>query len=245
MERKKYLLIVFFGILLVPSVGQSHITIYHAYINGDMVAWKSAMDSLDAVQRKTNKDKLDLINYQYGYVAWCIDRDKKKEAERYMEKAEEQIGYLQKQKYQESMLLAYKAAFIGYKIGLSPQKAPFIGSESIKYAKQAVKSDPSNALGHIQLGNIAYFTPRIFGGSKTEAMQHYLHALKLMESRPGETVHNWNYLNLFATIIHASMEMEDYLTAKYYCEKTLSAEPRFHWVRYQLYPQVLKKLNDE
>lgn len=245
MERKKYLLIVFFGTLLAPSVGQSHKTIYHAYINGNMAAWKNAMDSLDSVERKTNKDQLDLINYQYGYIAWCIDRDKKEEAERYMEKAEEQIGYLQKQKYQESMLLAYKAAFIGYKIGLSPQKAPFIGSESVQYAKQAVKADPSNALGHIQLGNIAHYTPKIFGGSKKEAMQHYLHALKLMENRPGETDHNWNYLNLLVTIIHASMESADYHTAKYYCEKALSAEPRFHWLRYQLCPQVLKQLNYE
>ncbi len=245
MERKKYLLIVFFGILLVPSVGQSHKIIYHAYINGDMVKWKSAMDSLDAARPKSNAEKLDVINYQYGYIAWCIDHNKKKEAMHYMEKAEEQIGYLEKQKYQVSMLLAYKAAFIGYKIGLSPHKAPFIGPESVTYAEKSVSADPMNALGHVQLGNIAFFTPGIFGGSKEDAMQHYVRALRLMESQPGETDRNWNYLNLLVTIIQTCMELEEFHAARDYCQKTLTVEPRFDWVRNQLYPQVLKKINHE
>lgn len=241
MERKKYLLIVFFSFMLVPSFGQNNKTIYQAYISGNMVDWKNAMDSLEAIQSKTNKDKLDLINYQYGYIAWCIDKDKISEAEKYMKKSEELIMKLEQTKYNLSMLYAYKAAFIGFKIGISPYKAPFIGSESLNFAKQSVITDSTNALGYVQLGNIAYYTPNLFGGSKKEAMQHYKRALNLMERQPNKTYHNWNYLNLLATIINAFLELEQYKMAKYYCVKTLSVEPNFDWVINKLYPQVLKQ----
>jgi tetratricopeptide (TPR) repeat protein len=240
MERKKYPLIVLFCFMLVLSFGQSNNTIYQAYIIGNMARWKNAMDSIESVPDKTNKNKLDLINYQYGYIAWCIDKDKISEAEKYMKKSEELIKQLVQKEYNLSMLFAYKAAFIGFKIGISPYKAPFIGSESLNFAKQSVITDSTNALGFVQLGNIAFYTPKMFGGSKEEAMQHYLKALKLMDKQNNRT-NNWNYLNLLATIINAYMELEQYEKAKYYCVKTLSVEPNFDWVKNKLYPQVLKQ----
>jgi tetratricopeptide (TPR) repeat protein len=114
------------------------------------------------------------------------------------------------------MLYAYKAAFIGFKIGISPYKAPFIGPESLKFAQMSVKLDSTNALGYIQLGNISFYSPVVFGGSKTTALNHYLKALELMEKNPARIVENWNYLNLYVTLINTYFELEKYEQAKTY-----------------------------
>lgn len=220
---------------------QNNKTTYDAYISGNMVKWKNEMVSIEYKRDKTNKEKLDLVNFQYGYIAWCIDKDKIKEAEKLIDKSEDIIFELEKKDYNPSMLLAYKAAFIGFKIGISPYKAPFIGPKSLAFGKQSVNANPNNAFAYAQLGNIAFYTPQMFGGSKNEAMLHYLKALNLMEKQNNNT-HNWNYLNLLATIINAYIELEQFEKAKYYCEKTLSIEPHFDWVKNKLYPQVLKQL---
>lgn len=135
-----------------------------------------------------------------------------------------------------------KLPFIGFEIGLSPSKAPFIGSESFSFAEQSLAIDSLNAFAYIQLGNIAFYTPRMFGGSKTEAMQHYNKAINLMKKADIQLNQNWNYLNLLAKTINVYMKFEKYVIAKKICIKTLTFEPDFDWVKNDLYPQILKKL---
>jgi tetratricopeptide (TPR) repeat protein len=240
MEGKKYILMLSLTLLSCFVFGQNNKSIYKAYASGDMKKWKSAMDSVDSVKQKKDKDVLDLINYQYGYIAWCIGSDKDDEAEKYLAKATLNLEKLKLKSHNESMLCAYKAAFVGFEIGLANYKAPFIGMNSLEYAKKSVSLDHSNALGYKQLGNIYFYMPKMFGGSKTEALAYYLKSLSLMETNKEYTTHNWNYLNLLATIIHAYIELNKYEEAKKYCIKTLTIEPGFDWVKNNLYPKVLK-----
>jgi tetratricopeptide (TPR) repeat protein len=242
MEGKKYILILSLALLSCCVLGQNNKSIYNAYASGNMTKWKAAMDSVDALKQKKDKDVLDLINYQYGYIAWCIGSDKEDEAEKYLTKATLNLEKLELKKYNESMLYAYKAAFVGFEIGLANYKAPFMGMKSLEYAKKSVSIDISNALGYMQLGNIYFYMPKMFGGSKTEALAYYLKALTLMESNKEYKTNNWNYLNLLATIIHAYVELNKFEEAKKYCIKTLTIEPGFDWVKNNLYPKVLKNV---
>lgn len=242
MERQKYLYIILFSLLVLNTTAQNNKSIYKAYKSGDMGKWKLTIDSLDALTEKTNPAKLDLLNYQYGYIGWCIGKDKKKEAEKYIKKSKDLIRQLEQNKYSIAVVDAYKAAYIGFEIGMSPYKAPFIGKQSLSFAKKSIEKDAQNVLVYVQLGNIAFYTPKTFGGNKPEAIKYYLKALEIMDSKNEAKKHNWNYLNLMATIINAYMELGDYELAKKYCIITLTAEPEFDWVRNYLYPQVLKKL---
>ncbi|MGC9375511.1 MAG: hypothetical protein ACP5DQ_10790 [Bacteroidales bacterium] len=242
MERTKYILITFLVSFCVSVFGQTNTKIYKAYIHGNMVAWKTHMDSYKA---NTNEQKMNLVNYQYGYIAYCIDQDKDDEAEKYLAKAETLLAELEKQQYEISMVNAYKSAFIGFKIGLSPYKAPFIGQASLDFAKKSVAQDGRNYFGYVQLGNIAFYTPAIFGGSKEDAMKHYLKALELLDKNHASLNDNWNYLNLLATIINAYYEIGNYEKAKQYCIKTLAIESNFDWVKNVLYPKTLKKTENE
>jgi len=180
MERTFYLLVFSFVFGVFTSYGQANYSIYHAYISGNMNAWKTTLDSLYGVPKKTNQEQLDLINFQYGYIAWCIDNERDSEATAYLRKAEGLLTQLEKQKINPSMLHAYTAAFVGFKIGLAPYKAPFIGPASADHANQSVLADSTNAFGYVQLGNVAFYTPQVFGGSKTEAINYYLKALYLI-----------------------------------------------------------------
>ncbi len=245
MERKRYILLI---ICLWPCfyvIGQSDMNIYKAYITGNMALWKSTLDSLENRPGKSSAEMLELINYQYGYAGWCIDQKQIGEAENCIIKTEKLIRYLEQKEYDLSMLFAYKAALIGFKIGISPYKAPFIGMKSQEYAEISMGLNEANPMACIQLGNISYYKPKMFGGSKTEAMEYYQKALLLMEADPTHLVNNWNYLNLLATIIQAQIELGQYSIAAYYCEKALVKEPSFDWVKNELYPQTLKKLKDE
>lgn len=242
MEGKKHILITMLMLQSILVFGQNNESIYNAYRSGDMHKWRYAMDSIEAVKQKTDQELLDLINYQYGYIAWCIGNKKNHEAKKYLKKATDNLEKLEPKKYKTSMLYAYRAAFVGFEIGLALYKAPFIGPKSLEYAQKSIRTDTLNAIGYIQLGNIAYYTPAILGGSKNEALAHYLKALKIMEASSEFKTNNWNYLNLLATLISAYMDLNQYETSKHYCLKTLAIEPGFDWVRNNLYPQVIKKL---
>lgn len=242
MEGKKYILILSLAILSCCVLGQTNKSIYNAYVSGNMTKWKDAMDSIEALKQKNDNVVLDLINYQYGYIAWCIGKNKANEAKKYLNKATDNLEKLQQKKYNESMLYAYKAAFVGFEIGLAKYKAPLIGMKSLEYAKKSVSFDASNAFGYMQLGNIYFYMPKMFGGSKSLALEQYLKAMKFMESSNDYKTSNWNYLNVLATIINAYIELNQYEEAKRYCKKTLAIEPGFDWVKNNLYPKVLKKV---
>ncbi|MGK9476315.1 tetratricopeptide repeat protein [Melioribacter sp. OK-6-Me] len=204
-----------------------------------MELWKTTIDSIEERGIFSDQEYLELLNYYYGYIAWSIDGKKYNSAEYYIEKSKKIIKHLENKQYCLSSLYAYKAALIGYEIGISQYKAPFIGRKSLKYATQAIKADSENPMGYIQLGNIAFYTPALFGGSKKEALVHYLHAYELMKKNKHQIRYNWNYLNLLVSIINTYIKLEEYDKAEEFCLIALEIEPEFDWVKKNLYPKLL------
>ncbi len=241
MERSKCIFLILVCMMFTSMNGQNKL-IYEAYISGDMRAWEGEMTTLKPT---TDEEMLELVNYQYGYIGWCIDQKKNNEANKYLKKAEKMVDILEDKDYQESTLLAYKAAFIGFEIGMNPVKAPFIGMRSLSYAEESEKLDAENYFTYLQLGNIDFYMPKVFGGSKTEAIAHYLTSLELIEKDKQKLVYNWNYLSILAIIIEAYYQIGEYDKAEEYCKKTLSIEPDFLWVKNTLYPKIRASLNLE
>ena len=134
------------------------------------------------------------------------------------------IDYLEKEGFAPQEILAYKAAFIGFELNFYPLKAPFIGPVSIDYAKASVKGRDDNFLGYIQLGNIDFYRPMVFGGSKEAGIKHYLQALEIFDGQPELKKNNWNYLNLLATLVTAYKEIEDTKRAQFFCQQALTEE---------------------
>jgi len=245
MERPSHYLILLLGLpgISMAQTNPYKATIYHAYISNSMGEWKTTITRMENVRNKTDGFMQELVNYQYGYIAWCIGNEKEDEAEKYLSLAERNIQVLEERSVSGSYINAYKAAFYGFRMGLNPIKAPFYGPKSIQCARQSIEQDPSNPYGYIQYANSEYYMPAVFGGSKNKAIAYYTKAEMLMEQDKQMIEQDWNYLSLLTTIGKALEETNDLKAARDYYEKILKIEPGYEWVRDELYPGLLGKLD--
>ena len=241
MERSKHFIILISLVFCFTNLYAGYkADIYIAYINSDMKKWNKIIDEMYLQKDKSNAFKLELINYQYGYIAWCIGVEKDDAAEKYLALAEESLKTLERSSYMLSLVNSYKSAFYGYRIGLNKLKAPFIGRKSIECAKLAIKLDNKNPYGYIQYGNSQYYMPAILGGSKTVALEYFKKAEELMELEGDQIKEDWNYLSLLTMIAKAYNEIKNYEFANAYVQKILKVDPNFLWVKNELYPQFIK-----
>ena len=245
MERKRYFIIVALVMLHIITFGQYKEAIYMSFTGDDMSPWKEVVDSMEKEGQKTPKQRLELVNYAYGYIGWCIGKERYDEAREYMERAGNHMDMLEDLHYELSSVYAYRAAYTGFRIALAPYKAPFLGPKSIEYARKAVNLNPENYLAILQQANIKYYTPALFGGSKTEAIELYKKSLRKYIAAYDTPANDWNYLSLYITLITTTYETEDFKAAEKYCLQALSIEPEFHWVKNELYPKIIKSLKNE
>ena len=244
MERKKctfILIITFISISSLSLSAQYKATIYNAYISNNMNEWKKTIDKMQQQEKKSDEFLLELINYQYGYIAWCLGNNEKKQAKKYLTLAEENLENLEKLSLYPSYVSAYKAAFYGYSVGLNKLKAPFVGPKSIDAAIQAMKENPNNPYGFIQYANAQFYMPPIFGGSKSEALEYYKQAQSIMEKDKDKLKKDWNYLSLLTNMAQAYTEIKEYDKADEYYKHILTIEPNFNWVKNELYPNFIKR----
>lgn len=143
-------------------------SIYKAYIGADMQLWRMVIDSLHTKSNKTIEQEIELLNYEYGYIGWCLSQKKKQVAETYLKRYEARLSKLTTNQTQ-----GLRSAYYGFEIGLNNVKAPFLGPNSIREAERSVKLDPKCWLGYVQLGNIDFYKPSLFGGSKEDALKYY------------------------------------------------------------------------
>ena len=242
MERQRYklvLLLVLVSCLSLKAGNKSDI--YSAYIGNDMARWKTTINQMNSVEPKSNDFLLELVNYQYGYIAWCIGNNKADDARKYLKLAEANLQKLSSELSNTSMVNAYKAAFYGYKIGLNKLSAPFNGPKSMNCAKIAMESDKENPFAYVQYANIQFYMPEMFGGSKKEALEYFAKAQELMERNRDNLKGNWNYLSLLIVIAESYAYINDYKSSLNYMDMILKIEPDFSYVKDELYPQVMKK----
>ena len=200
-----------------------------------MSTWKTKIDSLQKekeVGHLSIASQWQLLEYQYGYIAWAISKKKtmKREADDYLEVAKENLSDLVQLSGKTSLSNAYNAAFVAYEIGITPFKAPFIGLKCMKYGETAVKQDSTNYFALIQYGNIMNYMPKAFGGSKDKALVYYKKAREIMRKDEVLYKENWLYMNLILTIADIYKNKNDYEATKQYYLEALELEPGYKFV---------------
>jgi tetratricopeptide (TPR) repeat protein len=246
MERTRHRLIFLMLILLSGTelYGSYRSEIYYAYVNDKMELWKGVIDRMNAVPEKTDEFLLELVNYQYGYIGYCLGAEKKNEAREYLELAQENINILEKHNYRLPLVNAYNAAFCGFRIGINVLSVPYNGFRSIEYAKKAIELDAGNYLAYVQYGNIQFYMPKSFGGSKKEGVDYYNKAREILEKDKKGLAEDWNYLALLVVIGQSYTYLGDYNSAKAVYDYTLRFEPGFTYVRDELYVQLMEKMKN-
>ncbi len=216
--------------------------VYNAYINNNMDRWQSVMERMNSLEDKNNNLILELVNYQYGYIGYCLRLNKKKEAREYLDFLQENISLLEKQHFRLSTINAYKSAICGFRMELNILTVPFNGIQSIRYAKLALELDSNNYLAYIQNGNVQIHMPASAGGSMKLGLDNYFKAREILEKDPDNIKENWNYINLLIDIAQTYCFLKDFLSAKDVYDYILQLEPDFIYVRDDLYPDLLKKM---
>jgi len=227
---------------VTASFASARSEIYSAYITNRMDLWKNLIDKMEAEKSRDSEQVLELINYQYGYIGYCIGFKKRDEARRYLELAEKNIEILEKSNYKLSDLHAYRCAFYGFKIGLNKLSAPVNGMKSLDHVKKALDLDKENYFAWIQYGNIQFYMPAAFGGSKKEGIAYFLKARQMLERDPADLTDNWNYLSLLIIIGQSYTYINDFSSAQAVYEEILKREPDFLYVKNELYPELLRKI---
>lgn len=244
MKKKIVVLAAFLWAIGGACMAQSVLlNVYRCYVYKDMQTWKQIIDSLEALPTLSEQQRAELLNAEYGYVAWRLSKDyqDKKEAAHYLDKAYAQLERLPNEGKHVSQIAAYHGAFIGYQIAISPMKAPFIGLKSLRYVKEAVATDSTNYFAYIQYGNVLYYMPAMFGGSKKEAVVKYLKAKELMLQ---QDVHqnNWLYMNLLLTLADAYKRNQEWQSVKGCYDEALQLQPDYPYITQKLYPTLQEKM---
>ncbi|WP_163323263.1 hypothetical protein [Draconibacterium mangrovi] len=247
MERKNDIIISLFLVffLSVSAFASNKEKIYQAYISNRMDKWKTIIDSLEQNKTENAGYLCELVNYQYGYIGYCLAEDDDKKAKYYLDLAEENLETLEEKNFNPALINAYKAAFWGFKIGIQPIKAPIYGRRSIKHADLSLEQNNELPFAHVQYGNAYFYMPAVFGGSKQVAIEHFLLAIEQMEKKPEELENDWNYLSLLSLTGQSYEELNELKKAQVIYEKALKFEPDFKWIKDELYPDLKTKLTEE
>ena len=244
MERTKHQIIFLLLILIAVNLNASYKSeVYYAYISNRMEKWKGVIDRMNLIENKSDELLHELVNYQYGYIGYCIGFDKKSEAKKYLHLAEQNIEILEKNNYDLSVINAYKCAFYGFRIGLNKLSAPINGLKSLEHGRTALEIDKNNYFAWIQYGNIQFYMPAAFGGSKKEGIEYFIKAKELLEKNPDDLVENWNYLSLMVLIGQSYTYIDEPDSALAIYEDILKLEPDFLYVKDELYPDLIKNMN--
>jgi len=210
-----------------------------------MQGWDPVIRSMNSRKKSLSDTQLgELVNYYYGYTGWLIGEDQKKKAVRYIEEAEAIIDPLQEKNPNAPEWYAYRAAFVAYRISINKMKAAFLAKESNKNINHAIELGPDCAQGWIERGNGQFYTPKLLGGSKEEAMNAYNKAIRIMEKDPESLQQNWLYLNVLMMLGQSYDKTGNTTMAKRTYDKILRLEPDFSYMRDELYPAFIKSLNE-
>lgn len=207
------------------------------FLAGDMKTWKTVVDSLRR-QSLDRESQLVLLHAEYGLIGNLLGLDQKEAAKREITLFEARLEKALKQNPNNGTLHALNGALVGFRIGLQPLKAPFLGKENASAVDRAIRVSPNDALPWVERGNSLYFRPAAVGGNKTEAIKYYEKAFSIYKKQGGC---NWMYFNMGAWLGQVYAKQGDKAKAEAQYRQMLKEAPHFDWVKNELLPQLLKK----
>ncbi len=212
--------------------------IYRAYVQDRMPLWENTLQTMEFEYRQQPDPGLlyDILLAQYGLIGYYLGTEKENEAKAMLDKAEDYLDMLSGNSKYIAEAKLFEAAFYGFRIGLRPWRGIQLGPRSSRLIDEALEINPSYPRGHIEKGNLLYYAPGVFGGSKSKAMEHYQQAIGLMETEMNNN-HRWLYLSTLVSLAEAHKETGDVEKGIAILEKALSFEPDFHWVKEEKLPE--------
>lgn len=211
--------------------------LYLSYVQGEMGPWKGILQEMNREYERTGDETLlyYLCFAYYGYVGYLINEEEDKTAKKNLEVAMSRTDELYEILDGREDILALQGALMGFRIYLSKFSSMFLGPKTMRYIKTAYETGGAYFNCHIEMGNMLFYTPKVLGGSQTEAIPYYEKAVEILERSPLKTDRNWIYLNSVLVLANAYTETGRKDLACLLWKELLEYEPGAKWIRDDLY----------
>ncbi len=136
--------------------------------------------------------------------------------------------------------LALLGSVIGWKSGLKPMQAMFLGPKATKLVARAKGLAPENPRVMLIASISDYNTPKMFGGDPEGAMLGFQEAADLFAKEVIEDplMPDWGHAEAYAWLGQGHMANGANEQARAAYEKALELNPDYGWVRHVLLPRV-------
>lgn len=233
--------ILLYGLLSIVSqwcVAQySDEALYAAYMKKDMSVWQAYIDQTDWSKIDT-AEKLRLVNYEYGFIANCIQANNPK-SEEYLSAFHTHLEELQELgQITEARYYMYLSSVYAYDLMLNRGKLLSSGVKSFKSIKKAYKLAPNDPLVLTLKANVDFYAPPAIGGDKESALKDFILAKQLLEQE-GKYQYLWNYAALRLCIAQCYEKTGEVQKAIDECYDILKVMPQFSYVKDEYLPTLL------
>ncbi|MBN8704935.1 MAG: hypothetical protein J0L62_03605 [Bacteroidetes bacterium] len=140
--------------------------------------------------------------------------------------------------------LVLKAAYTMNNLSVSGgASAPILSFKTHGFLDDAESIQPENPRLNLIRGMMYFFTPKMFGGSAEKALSYFEKSVAGFESAPNYdgTSYRLAYATSCAWAAQAAFKMEDGAKARTWCNRALSLQPEYGFVKHQLLPMVNDK----
>ncbi len=216
--------------------------VYRAYVEGRMNLWENTLETMEFEYGRNPSPELlyDILLAQYGLIGYYLGIDDNSTGRALLDQASGNVEILEQTEHFEAEAMLFKAAFNAFRISLRPWLGIRLGPQSQRLINEAIEIKPEYPRGWIEKGNLMYYAPAVFGGSKTKAIEHYSKAIELME-QDMQNNQRWLYLGTLVSLANAYKYTGQHEATIATLEIALAYEPGFIWVRDELLPELNMK----
>lgn len=231
--KKTLYTILLISCCVCAAAQTDHARLLQAYFADDLDVWRTAIEQIDTADIAALRE---MVNYEYGYIGFCIGRERFDEAKMHIATMKTHLNRLERHGYKPAMLNLYRSALCAFELSMNRWKFATLGVESVRLANLAYAQAPDNPFVLSLKGNTDFYRPALAGGSKKRAIELYEKAVALYEQQ--QLTDHWNYYATLLTLAQAYEKTENPTKAKATCRKLLDAAPDFKFVRDKYYPSL-------
>ncbi|NLU37420.1 MAG: tetratricopeptide repeat protein [Bacteroidales bacterium] len=220
--------------VVAQDVDSLKLRFQHLYLRGEMGPWKNLVDSLRAAKISEAEDD-QLLYGEYGLTGYLIGKDEKALARKELDLFLEHVDSRLAKQPKNATLWAFKAATVGYAIGLQPFKAIYLGGDNKDAVDNAIKYHKNEPMPLYELANSLYFRPSFVGGDKKRAAELFEKSLEIYRKTDPN---HWMYLNVYAWLGQVYARQGDKEKARKLYLQILAEYPDYVWVKNELLPDL-------
>jgi hypothetical protein len=215
---------------------------YSAYLRKSATLWEQDILKAEAnVQVEASyENKIKLAQAHFGYMNNTMIDQNEKAFNAKIDEVKELLKELQDLNESDGLPDALLSSLHGKEIAFNNMKGMYLGFKSSSLLSDAYRKSTAHPLVLKIYGDYYWYTPEMFGGSKKNALAYYEQSKRAFEVL-GQTVENWLYLDLLASLGQAQQVDGQLEMARVTYELALVTEPEFFYVSKGLLPTLIKK----